>query len=163
MASQIFQRNNFSNYYGTIDAHITTEIHRLLHRFGDNDHTQQRIAKLEDQGKCLVYLIEVLVERGMPSLEHLNTLIKATFAEESDAVVFSTIHRAKGQEARRVVILYPELMPASYARTSEAAQGEACVMFVALTRAKQDLVFVQQPPKETTRDFADDRDEWHMR
>lgn len=163
IANQLFQYNDFSNYYGTIDAYRFTEAQRLLNRFGDNDHTQQRIAKLKDQGQCLVYLIEALTEQGMPSLERLNNLVKATFAEERDAVVFSTIHRAKGQEAQRVVILYPELMPVSYARTSEAALGEACVMFVALTRAKQDLVFVQQPPKENMMDTIEHMDEWHMR
>lgn len=155
IASKLFQRNNFSNYHGTIDAYSMTEAKRLIDRFGNNDRTQQRIAKLVDQGQCLVYLIEALTERGMPSFERLRKLIKATFAEEKDAVVFSTIHRAKGQEAERVVILYPELMPASYARTPDAILGEECIMFVALTRAKRDLVFVKQPPKDSVVDIVD--------
>ena len=35
-------------------------------------------------------------------------------------------------------------MPAEYARTKEAIRGEACIQFVALTRAKRDLIFVEE-------------------
>lgn len=59
------------------------------------------------------------------------------------------MHGAKGREADRVFVLYPELMPAVYARTPEAAIGEACVQFVALTRAKKDLIFVEEAAAPT--------------
>ena len=155
IASNLFRRSNFLNYLGVLESFKMSETVRLIDRFGNNDHTQQRIAKLVDQGQCLVYLIEALTERGAPSLERLKKLIKVTFAEEEDAVIFSTVHRAKGQEAERVVILYPELMPASYAHTKEAILGEECIMFVALTRAKRDLVFVKQPPKDSVMDTVE--------
>jgi DNA helicase-2/ATP-dependent DNA helicase PcrA len=71
--------------------------------------------------------------------------IEAVFGQRNRVVTLSTVHRAKGKEADRVFILYPELMPAPYARSAEALRGEACVQFVALTRARRDLVFVSEP------------------
>ena len=76
----------------------------------------------------------------------LRELIATTFAQQERSVVLSTIHRAKGLEADRIILLYPELMPAPYARTSHSLLGEAAVQFVALTRARCDLVFVSESP-----------------
>lgn len=155
IANQIFQKTSFSSYRRTIEVNEMVEIQYLLNRFGDNEQTRLRIAKLIDHGQCLTYLIGELIERGIPTLKKLKHLIDVTFAPQEDAVVLSTVHRAKGQEAKRVVILYPENMPASYARTPDAILGEECVIFVALTRATQDLVFVKQPPNDNTMNIVE--------
>ena len=70
--------------------------------------------------------------------------------------MLSTVHRAKGREANRVFILYPHLMPVEYAATPEAVQGEACVQFVALTRSKRDLIFVEDN-RSVPEQLLDDR------
>jgi DNA helicase-2/ATP-dependent DNA helicase PcrA len=75
----------------------------------------------------------------------LDERIGSLFTPQPNSVVLSTIHRAKGQEADRVLLLYPELLPAPYARSDEAIRAEACIQFVALTRARQELIFVEQP------------------
>ncbi len=92
-------------------------------------------------------------------------------------MVLSTIHKAKGREARRVFLLFPEELappPAaahvpvqpyedtgSEARTAAPSgvpdpdpspaptlddEAEANVLFVALTRAKEELVLVERTP-----------------
>ncbi|MFA5593851.1 MAG: UvrD-helicase domain-containing protein [Trueperaceae bacterium] len=66
-------------------------------------------------------------------------------------VVLSTIHKAKGREARRIFLLFPEELappvkgagPEADERSVDAA-AEANVLFVALTRAKQELVLVER-------------------
>ncbi len=60
----------------------------------------------------------------------------------SGAVVLSTIHKAKGREAARVFLLRPELLALGTADPEDEAV-EANVLFVALTRAKRELVFVE--------------------
>lgn len=96
---------------------------------------------LRDETSCLLHLCGELPDRA--SLQDLTRLIDSAFGGRSGSVTLSSIHRAKGQEAERVILLYPELLPAPYARSLTALRGEACVQFVALTRAKQELVIVQ--------------------
>lgn len=98
------------------------------------------IARLRDEIACLSHLCT-----GVPEMElhDLEERIDAIFGGQPGTVTLSSIHRAKGQEADRVVLLYPELLPAPYARSLRALRGEACVQFVALTRAKKELVMVE--------------------
>jgi DNA helicase II / ATP-dependent DNA helicase PcrA len=145
----------FDNYYGKLDRFAREEELRLRKALRGQANTDTVVARRLDLIDCLYYLVEDLVESTLPSLEKLEALIHKTFGEEGPAVMLSTVHRAKGKEANRVVILYPELMPAVYARTSEAVRGEACVQFVALTRARHDLVFVESPPKEEPIDLIE--------
>lgn len=70
------------------------------------------------------------------SIEQLVAEIQAIFADDRRGVVLSTVHRAKGLEANSIYILKPELLT-----TSELQ--EKCVKYVALTRAKDVLTFVE--------------------
>ena len=111
------------------------------------DHPRKEaVTELQaDLLECLGYLVAALTARTTVALA---ALIETTFqaTDPRSTVTCSSVHRAKGSEAERVFILDPELMPASYARGTEALQGEFCVMFVALTRAKQALYFVGPVP-----------------
>lgn len=65
------------------------------------------------------------------------------------AVVVSTIHKAKGREAERVFLLRPEELAQGSADELDphelaAEQAEANVLFVALTRAKSELIFLER-------------------
>ena len=99
------------------------------------------ISRLRDEIACLNHLCKAAgADLDLPDLEER---IDATFGGQPGTVTLSSIHRAKGQEADRVILLYPELLPAPYARSLRALRGEACVQFVALTRAKKELVIVE--------------------
>lgn len=74
--------------------------------------------------------------------------INEVFSDKKEGVIFSTIHRAKGDEAERVFILKPQLMPSKYAKDEEALRQEANILFVALSRSKDTLVFVGGPAPE---------------
>lgn len=54
---------------------------------------------------------------------------------------FATVHKAKGLEHESVYILRPDLVPSKYAATPEAKQQEANLIYVAVTRAKHNLVY----------------------
>lgn len=121
-----------------------SERDRLRKRLRGQLHEEFILAERLDLIGCLHHLAQSLAAGPRPPLEALEEHIDRTFGERESAVMLSTVHRAKGKEADRVLILYPEMMPAPYARTEEANQGESCVQFVALTRAKHDLVFVTE-------------------
>lgn len=66
---------------------------------------------------------------------------------KEECVTLSTIHKSKGLEAKRVFILgFNELLPSKYATTDAQLEAERCLQFVAVTRAKDELIFI--PYKE---------------
>jgi DNA helicase-2/ATP-dependent DNA helicase PcrA len=150
LVRSLFAKRSFVNYDEDLAAYYRLEANRIRKRHEGQKNLEVLLAQLRDEVDCLHYLIEDTAKDGPLSVERLEERTERTFGERDGepSVVLSSVHRAKGKEANRVLILYPELMPASYARTPEAVRGEACVAFVALTRAKRDLVFVQAPPRE---------------
>lgn len=81
--------------------------------------------------------------KGIESVTDLIAYIDQLFRDAANSVTFSTVHKAKGKEAENVFILYPHLMPLSYAESKEDRLGEQCVQFVAVTRSLRDLTFVE--------------------
>lgn len=99
-----------------------------------------RIAGLADRVSAL---IRVLDAGQAPTLGQLTHDIRQLFQGDPErSVVLSTVHRAKGLEADRVFILEPGLLPHPKARTPQAVNAERCLQFVAFTRSKRDLFFV---------------------
>ena len=144
LAKKVFRRG-FDNYEQKLADLAAQEEARLRNVLKDKPQVDAVVAQRLDIIEALRHFVQELETEEMLTLEGLNDLVEATFSDQGDAIELSTVHRAKGKEADRVFLLYPELMPASYAKTPEAVRGEACVQFVALTRAKQDLVFVESP------------------
>jgi superfamily I DNA/RNA helicase len=66
--------------------------------------------------------------------------------EEEGALKLSTVHRAKGREWHRVFLLgRNRYMPSKFARTAEDKRQETNCIYVACTRAKEELVDVVVP------------------
>lgn len=69
-------------------------------------------------------------------------LIEEMFDDDkTGSVILTTIHKSKGLEADRVFFLQPDLIPSKYAQTDLELYGERCLKFVAITRAKKELIF----------------------
>ena len=64
--------------------------------------------------------------------------------DESDAIVLSTIHKAKGLEADNIYIYYPSLMPLKLAIKDWEIKTENNLIYVAYTRAKKTLNFMKE-------------------
>jgi DNA helicase II / ATP-dependent DNA helicase PcrA len=138
-----------------LEAYRFTEEVRIRRNAANDIDAERQIAIRHDLLDSLKVLTAEVVRQGGDQFTHLTDYIEAFFSDDDGApIIFSTVHKAKGKEADRVFILYPNTMPAVYARTATAARGEACVQFVALTRAKKQLIFVEQEER-------DEEDEMH--
>lgn len=77
------------------------------------------------------------------TVSELISKLKILFDDSNEGIVFSSIHRAKGLEAERVFILRPDLMPHPKAKQSWEHSQEQNAQYVAYTRSKDKLFFVQ--------------------
>lgn len=75
------------------------------------------------------------------SISSLENHIKQIYTDETDGIVLSTIHKSKGLEADRVFFLNSSLIPSTHAITEEAVYSEYCLKFVAITRARKELIY----------------------
>lgn len=142
-------KDGFYRWTEALKGFEDAEVKRLRQSLAGRPQQEAVVADRRDLIEGLNFLVQDLARDMPPTQSALEERINETFSEEeSTAVILSTVHRAKGREANRVLILYPELMPAGYAKTREAVLGEECVQFVALTRARRDLVFVELPPRD---------------
>ena len=102
--------------------------------------THPSILQLYDDIEALCVLSE-----GITTVEELLSKINTVFmGDESDAVILSTIHKAKGLEADNVFIYYSSLMPLKLAVKDWEIKTEDNLIYVAYTRAKKTLNFIQE-------------------
>lgn len=72
-----------------------------------------------------------------------KSLAKVGSGDRSDYLILSTVHRAKGDEAKRVFVVGSNLLPFYHpSQTSWQRQQELNILYVALTRAKEELYLV---------------------
>lgn len=96
-----------------------------------------------------VSIIEILYKRFSGSFLALKQKIKNIFSDDKTGIILSTIHKSKGLEAKRVFFLNPELIPSKFAKTPKALYAEDCLKFVAITRAKEELVYCHIDTEES--------------
>ncbi len=94
---------------------------------------------LEDRCDTIAALAE-----GVKSTQELIRRIGEIFSDENAGVVCSTIHKAKGLEADRVFIYRPDLLPFPFAKKAWELEQEMNLKYVALTRAREELYFVDK-------------------
>lgn len=68
--------------------------------------------------------------------------MKTLFEKKEDAIVLCTIHKSKGLEADVVYIVNENLIPSKFAKSPEQMKQEINLKYVARTRAKRELYFL---------------------
>lgn len=131
-----FKTNDLNQFQQKFDAYVQQKSLKWLAE--KKDDLAQR---LQDQYDTLNVFIEAL-EPGA-NVEALVSKIEGMFSDNGPAILtLSTIHKAKGLEFPRVFVLNPYLTPSKYAKTPEAKMQEANLQYVAATRAKSDLFYI---------------------
>ncbi len=139
-------RAGWTNFLSALEAYALRKM-AALHAVKASDLEKDALSD-RVRGIRRIYN-QVLKEDPEATASDLRTAIKNLFtdvAENSDAVLLSTVHRAKGLESERVYILKEELMPHPKASTEEEKRQEKNLRYVALTRAKNALYFVDSKP-----------------
>lgn len=124
------QVNDVLNY---LQRYVQQECAKLIRM-----RKEVRAASLQDQLETIFVLSEDCQATG-----DIKRKIQQVFSDEKQAVTFSSVHRAKGLESERVFILRPDLLPFPKAEQDWEIQCERNVKYVALTRPKQALYFVE--------------------
>lgn len=89
--------------------------------------------------KCAIIMRLYSIWKDVNKLkEHV---LKIYTDEDTDGIILSTIHKSKGLEADRVFFLNPNLIPSQYVVSQEALYSEYCLKFVAITRARNELIY----------------------
>jgi hypothetical protein len=119
-----------------LQAWEAKELAKLEGRKGDITSKRQAI---EDRVACVLTIYDTLPD---PTYVELKQAVRSLFMNQVNPIECSSVHGAKGLEADRVFILEPNLMPLPYAKGWRYEQ-ELNVKYVALTRSKRELYFVE--------------------
>jgi DNA helicase-2/ATP-dependent DNA helicase PcrA len=87
-------------------------------------------------------LIKMIAEEGCMYMKEVSMQVDEIFKADVEAIPMMTIHKSKGLENDRVFVLNPELIPSKWARTHSDFVQENNLMFVAITRAKTSLFYI---------------------
>ena len=123
---------------------VFTTRNKLMEKYSiDADsamNTQQIQSKLD-----MINALEVLSE-GITTTEEIIDKIDEIFPkkDKKSGISLSTIHKAKGLEAENVFIACNSLMPSKSAKQNWEIKQEHNLMYVAYTRAKKTLGFIDE-------------------
>ncbi len=103
--------------------------------------SEGRLMNLQDRLDCIL----AFCEGGSTARDVVNR-IEQVFTDETagDGIRLSSVHKAKGLEAKRVFLLRPEEAPFPHpmAKSAWAREQEYNLLYVAITRAIEELVYV---------------------
>jgi UvrD-like helicase C-terminal domain len=114
---------------------------REVERAFKEDRSPER---LYDQSECLRFFVDSLDEDSR-TVDSLVAKIELMFVEQPMAsrLTLSTVHKAKGLEFETVFILdFEKYMPSRWAAQEWAKTQEQNIIYVAVTRAKHRLVYI---------------------
>lgn len=132
-----------------------------LHEFFTKEFENAKYAKLamlEDKLDTMIILIERVQSLGQNDLNSLERLIDSMFSDSSDAnlpniVTLSSIHKAKGLEWDTCYLLGMEqFVPSKYAKQDWELESEKCLSYVAVTRPKNELIYITDCPARRNRE-----------
>lgn len=128
--------NDINDLYISLEHYLINEVLKYK-RLGQ----ESKIESITDKVQTIQVLIDSL-PMDKKTVPDLINVIDGLFKERKNAVIFSTIHKAKGLEANRIFWLSYNKCPAKWAKSDEDLQQEKNLCYIAITRAKKELFLV---------------------
>lgn len=120
-----------------LEQTLTRVYDKLINKGVKNPLNTEAFEKINEKVNVLLSLYEYFGD-----LDIVRSRIHEVFVKDvSGGITLSTIHKSKGLEARRIFFLDPGLIPSKYATTELSIYAEKCLKFVAITRAKEQLLY----------------------
>ena len=144
--------------YGEISAHLVAYQHAQTALLRQKGADEDAVQSLEDRVAAI--LVCVASFEDARDVDTLCARIEGLFDERRSQIRLATVHRTKGLEAERVFILRPDKLP--LARPDQQPwqrEQELNLKYVALTRAKQSLFFVDEDAAELEAEAKAELDE----
>ena len=101
---------------------------------------ENKIISLQDKSDCLI----LFSERAQTAGDVIDKIESIFSDDKTTGIRLSSIHKAKGLEASRVFLLLPKDAPCPHpmAKTPQAMEQEMNLLYVATTRAINELIYV---------------------
>jgi superfamily I DNA/RNA helicase len=117
---------------------------KIMEKFGIDAETAMNSPQIQNK-MDMINALEVLSE-GVNTSEEIIEKIDEIFPkrDKKNGISLSTIHKAKGLEANNVYIACESLMPSKSAKRDWEIRQEYNLMYVAYTRAKNILGFIDE-------------------
>lgn len=127
---------------GHLQMRLSDWVHREVQAENNKRNpSDTRIITLQDRYDCLCCFME-----GKDTIDQVIKAIQDVFTDDRETVgiKLSSVHKAKGLEAKRVFLLEPEgaSIPHPMAKTSWQREQELNLRYVAITRAIEELIYV---------------------
>lgn len=137
---------NITYLFLKLDAELEKICKDLEKRKVKNIETNSRVVSFKDKIECLKAFAE-----NSSTLAELKRKIAYVFSDESqkNSINLCTVHKSKGLEAENVFIILPSKLPLTWKDQKEwEAQQELNLKYVAITRAKKSLTWVDLDESE---------------
>jgi DNA helicase-2/ATP-dependent DNA helicase PcrA len=122
-----------------------TEAEKIRLRARDDQAAADAVDALGDRIECMRIIFR---STSAASAADLVASVERIFADKTAAVTLSTVHRSKGLEADRVVILEFDRLMSSRATQAWQVEQEENLCYVAYTRAKSEIIEIPAPKRD---------------
>ena len=128
---------------------------KVISRMEKRGNSELAIDAVKDKTDCVLVFCE-----GATSIKQVIDRITEVFDEtKNQGILFSSIHRAKGLEAKNVWFLRDNLCPHPMAKQDWEREQEMNLRYVAITRAESQLIYVTGEEKKNEQRLVVDRRE----
>lgn len=110
---------------------------------------EAKIEEVSDRVGTLRAICEAVTLSGKTALSDVVAFIENLFSDgDTNAIILATYHRSKGREWERVFLFeHAERCPSKAAKKQWQYEQEENLAYVAFTRAKRDLIFIDPTAK----------------
>lgn len=136
---------NHTIYSATVEMNY--KLQELMEKENDSEDGKFKFHIFNENYENFIILSTNMSEPSEP-MSSFTQKLKFLFNDRGNAIMLCTIHKSKGLENDVVYILEESLIPSKFAKSPEQLRQEKNLKYVARTRARNEMYFLNLPKKE---------------